>query len=86
MPEGGGATPPPGVYTGAMRHVALLLLLAAPMAAQQPPAVNLDAIGPKVGEVVPDFELRDQQGTPRRLSSLAGPKGTMLVFYRSADW
>lgn len=69
-----------------MRLLVPLLLLAAAAAAQQPPAVDLHAIGPKVGETVPDFELRDQQGTPRRLSSLAGPKGTMLVFYRSADW
>ena len=69
-----------------MHFIALLLLLAGAAAAQQPPAVNLDAIGPTVGEVVPDFELRDQDGTPRRLSSLLGPKGAMLVFYRSADW
>ncbi len=69
-----------------MRFAALLLLLTAAVAAQQPPAVDLAAIGPKVGEVVPDFELRDQSGTPRRLSSLLGPKGAMLVFYRSADW
>ena len=69
-----------------MRVFALLLLLAAAAAAQQPPAVDLGAIGPKVGEIVPDFELRDQNGTPRRLSSLLGPNGAMLVFYRSADW
>ena len=49
-------------------------------------AVNLDAIGPKVGEVAPDFEAPDQHGVPRRLSALLGPKGAMLVFYRSADW
>ncbi len=69
-----------------MRLAALLLLLAGAVAAQQPPAVDLDTIGPQVGEVAPDFELRDQDGTPRRLSSLLGPKGAMLVFYRSADW
>ena len=69
-----------------MRFAALLLLLTAGVAAQQPPAVDLAAIGPKVGDVVPDFELRDQNGAPKRLSSLLGPKGAMLVFYRSADW
>ena len=69
-----------------MHAIALLFLLAGAEAAQQPPAVDVTTIGPKVGEVVPDFELRDQNGTPRRLSSLMGPRGAMLVFYRSADW
>jgi hypothetical protein len=69
-----------------MRLVPLLLLLAGAAAARQAPAVDLDAIGPKVGETVSDFELRDAAGTPRRLSALLGPKGAMLVFYRSADW
>jgi cytochrome oxidase Cu insertion factor (SCO1/SenC/PrrC family) len=66
-----------------MRTLAFLLtlLLQAPS-----PSVDFDRIGPKVGETAPDFELRDQSGTSRKLSSLAGPKATMLVFYRSADW
>ena len=68
-----------------MRCLALLIALAAWVQGQQP-SINLDSVGPKVGEAVPDFELRDQHGTPRSLSSLIGPKGTMLVFYRSADW
>lgn len=54
--------------------------------AQQPPAVDVSSIGPKVGDIVADFEAPDQHGAPRRLSSLVGPKGAMLVFYRSADW
>ena len=66
-----------------MRTFAFLLTLL--LQAASPP-VDFDAIGPKVGEIAPDFELRDQSGTRRKLSSLAGPKGTMLVFYRSADW
>jgi hypothetical protein len=65
-----------------MRIVSLLLALAL----QASPAIDLDAIGPKVGEVAPDFELRDQRGESRTLAALAGPNGTMLVFYRSADW
>jgi peroxiredoxin len=35
---------------------------------------------------VPDFSLLDQKGQSRTLSSVMGPKGLMLVFYRSADW
>jgi hypothetical protein len=42
--------------------------------------------GPKTGETAPDFRLQDQNGVQRTLPSLMGPKGLMLVFYRSADW
>lgn len=42
--------------------------------------------GPAVGERVPDFQLRDQNGTERTLASIMGPKGALLVFFRSADW
>jgi peroxiredoxin len=42
--------------------------------------------GPGVGEKVPDFQLTDQNGRQESLSSILGPKGALLVFYRSADW
>jgi hypothetical protein len=42
--------------------------------------------GPAVGETVPDFSLQDQDGRTRSLKSTLGPKGAMLVFFRSADW
>lgn len=42
--------------------------------------------GPGLGEKVPDFELKDQQGKNRRLADLTGPKGLLLCFVRSADW
>jgi cytochrome oxidase Cu insertion factor (SCO1/SenC/PrrC family) len=48
--------------------------------------VNLDALGPRVGDKAIAFELPDQSGRPRTLASVAGPRGTMLVFFRSADW
>ena len=44
------------------------------------------AIGPKVGETVPDFTLPDQHGATRTLRSTFGPQGAVLVFFRSADW
>jgi hypothetical protein len=47
---------------------------------------DLQAIGPQVGVRVPSFTLPDQAGQPRSLESLLGPKGAMLVFFRSADW
>ena len=42
--------------------------------------------GPNVGEAVPDFTLADQNGAPHTLPSILGPKGALLVFFRSADW
>lgn len=74
----------------AMTRWCLALVLAAPAAlvgvAQQKPDVSVERIGPKTGEIAPDFEAPDQQGVARRLSALLGPKGAMLVFFRSADW
>jgi mycoredoxin-dependent peroxiredoxin len=35
----------------------------------------------EVGDTAPDFELKDQHGTPVKLSSLRGKKNVVLVFY-----
>ena len=48
--------------------------------------IDLSKLGPQVGERIADFSLRDQNGKPWNLQSIMGPKGAMLVFYRSADW
>jgi len=42
--------------------------------------------GPAVGTPMPAFELHDQNGTARSLKSLLGPKGALILFFRSADW
>jgi peroxiredoxin len=42
--------------------------------------------GPDVGQQVPDFSAQDQGGRNQTLKSIMGPKGAMLVFFRSADW
>jgi hypothetical protein len=69
------------------RRILLAVLLATAAArAQQPPTIDVTALGPKMGETAPDFTAPDQHGTTRRLSDLLGPKGALLVFYRSADW
>ncbi|MBL0160843.1 MAG: redoxin domain-containing protein [Bryobacterales bacterium] len=44
------------------------------------------ATGPNPGDQVPAFTLPDQSGQPRSLASLQGPKGLVLLFFRSADW
>jgi hypothetical protein len=54
--------------------------------AQQPGVVETSAIGPQVGATVPAFSGVDQFGRAQSLESSRGPKGTMLVFFRSADW
>ena len=42
--------------------------------------------GPEVGSAVPDFSAVDQFGKTQSLHTILGPKGALLVFYRSADW
>jgi hypothetical protein len=42
--------------------------------------------GPAVGSKMPVFELHDQDGKPHTLAGLLGPKGAVIVFFRSADW
>jgi len=44
------------------------------------------SIGLGVGRKAPDFSARDQFGRQRTLETLKGPKGTVLLFFRSADW
>ena len=59
----------------------------APSQSQSAAAViNVEALGPRVGDTVPPFSLPDQRGTARTLTSMMGPNGAILVFFRSADW
>ena len=46
----------------------------------------LTAIGLHVGQKAPAFSGRDQFGQQQSLETLKGPKGTVLLFFRSADW
>ena len=73
--------PAPTRVTAATLAACLALIVA--MAAQTP---DPQALGPRVGERVPDFSLPDQHGATRSLRSTFGPKGAVLVFFRSADW
>jgi hypothetical protein len=63
-----------------------LVAVVSGVAGQAPPAVDTSKIGPQVGAVVPAFSGTDQFGKPHSLASVMGPKGAMLVFFRSADW
>jgi hypothetical protein len=47
---------------------------------------KLTSIGLEPGQSAPGFSLRDQFGQLQDLDTLKAPKGTVLLFYRSADW
>jgi len=44
------------------------------------------SIGLAVGQKAPTFSARDEFGHVQTLESLKGPNGTVLLFFRSADW
>jgi len=48
--------------------------------------IDVEALGPQVGEQVPGFSLPDQNGQVFTLDSVLGPNGAILMFHRSADW
>lgn len=76
-------------YTGAILRLTLLAALAslgAPAVDAQPAAVNTTLLGPQLGDTVPPFSGFDQFGRTQTLETTSGSKGTMLVFFRSADW
>ena len=81
---------PLGMRTGStvsVRHLTLLfsavLFLASPLLFGQNAAID---VGIKIGERIPSFRLSDQNGSARDFSSVKGPKGAVLLFFRSADW
>jgi hypothetical protein len=47
---------------------------------------KLTSIGLAIGLRAPAFSLRDQFGHPQDLQTLKAPQGTVLLFFRSADW
>lgn len=69
-----------------MKVVTALALVSLLAQAAPGTRVDLSKIGPQTGQRVPDFTLADQTGAMRTLQSIMGPKGAMLVFFRSADW
>ena len=76
-----------------MKHISLVafaaaavMLLGVSMEAQQREPIDVSALGPQVGERVPDFSLPDQHGRMQTLQSIMGEKGAMILFHRSADW
>jgi hypothetical protein len=76
------------ILVGTSSLLAAAAFTAVPANAQSQPRQKIDVskLGPQVGERVPDFSLKDQNGKVWTLKSIMGAKGAMLVFVRSADW
>jgi hypothetical protein len=49
-------------------------------------SIELISIGLAVGQKAPAFSLYDEFGRVQTLDSLKGTNGTVLLFFRSADW
>jgi hypothetical protein len=75
-----------------MIHKSAILLLSAFLmlaSAQELPKANdnvAPSIGLKVGSTAPAFTLRDQFDRTQSNETLKGSDGTILLFFRSADW
>ncbi len=49
-------------------------------------SIELMSIGLATGQKAPAFSVRDQFGRVQTLDTLKGRNGTVLLFFRSADW
>jgi hypothetical protein len=49
-------------------------------------SIELMSIGLAIGQKAPAFSIRDQFGQTQTLDTLRGANGTVLLFFRSADW
>ena len=71
----------------ALGWIVVALLASTPMQAQEARRpIDVFALGPQVGDLIPDFRLPDQDGTMWSRESVMGPNGAMIMFHRSADW
>jgi hypothetical protein len=57
------------------------------LGAQEPRrAISVAELGPQVGELIPEFQLPDQNGRVWTRDSIMGSNGALVLFHRSADW
>ena len=63
-------------------------VLSLPSGQAKPPARDgvAPSIGLEVGQPAAAFALTDQFGHEQSNESLKGSKGTVMLFFRSADW
>ena len=75
-----------------MRVAAAILfffgLLAVPSGQENPDTNHaiIPSVGLEIGQQAPAFTLPDQFGHDQSNETLKGSKGTVLLFFRSADW
>ncbi len=62
----------------------LLIVVSTLLAVSSVTAQKIKGLEP--GVKAPDFKLKDQEGKRQTLTTLAGPNGLLLLFFRSADW
>jgi hypothetical protein len=76
------------MMTTSIRAALAMVALAGTLTLAAQPAAPIDTtrLGPQVGQTVPPLDGVDQFGRRQTLTSVYGPKGAMLVFFRSADW
>ena len=66
---------------------ALALMVAVPVSAYETgDAAPEEMTGIQVGDKVPDFTLKDQNGVEQNLNDLLKEGTVALMFYRSAYW
>lgn len=73
-------------HVGRGLFAAATMLVAGCQMGESRATIDIDQLGPQVGERVPDFTLPDQHGNLVSLESILRPNGAILMFYRSADW
>ena len=69
-----------------MLAAALFMVFSTMATAQTGTQIDVSALGPQVGEQVPNFNLPDQNGLRHTLETVRGQNGSLILFYRSADW
>jgi len=63
-----------------------VFLLGLGLAPQNTPVDSAPSIGINIGDKMPSFTGLDQFGHEVSSGTLRGPNGTVLLFFRSADW
>ena len=70
----------------AVRLVCAMIAASMSGHAQSPKLTEGPVIGMETGEKAPRFRLKDQFGREQSNDTLRGTNGTVLLFFRSADW
>jgi len=63
-----------------------VVLMCGSASALLPSALGQQIVGLQPGVKAPQIALVDQAGKPETFSTLTGPNGLLLLFFRSADW